>query len=94
MPWPVVDDPTTARQQIQSLANPVRQKGRSYRGFNPACLQDIQLFAAVMRGEHLLQGFCNRDIRQQLIGSARPPCLTGSPPPESLAFSKDCMPMA
>jgi len=68
----VVDDPTTARQQIQSLAEPVRQKGRPYRGFNPACLHDLQLFAAVMRGEHLLQGFCNRDIRQQLAASARP----------------------
>lgn len=67
----VVDDPTTARQQLQSLARPVRREGRSYRGFNPACLQDIQLFAAVLRGEHLLQGFCNRDIRRQLTGSPR-----------------------
>ena len=67
----VVDDPTTARQQIQSLANAVRHKGRSYRGFNPASAQDIQLFAAAMRGEHLLQGFCNRDIRQQLVAPTR-----------------------
>lgn len=67
----VVDDPTTARQQIQSLANPVRHKGRSYRGFNPASAQDIQLFAAAMRGEHLLQGFCNRDIRRQLVAPTR-----------------------
>jgi hypothetical protein len=67
----VVDDPTAARRQIQTLANPVRQNGRSYRGFNPAGIQDIQLFAAVMRGEHLLQGFCNRDIRQQLVAPTR-----------------------
>lgn len=66
-----VDDPTTARRQLQSLARPVRQKGRSCRGFNPACAQDVQLFAAVMRGEHLLQGFRNRDLRPQLLGPAR-----------------------
>jgi hypothetical protein len=65
----VVDDPTNARRAIQALAVPARQKGRSYRGFNPACRQDVQLFAAVMRGEHLLQGFRNRDIRQQLAAS-------------------------
>jgi predicted transcriptional regulator len=67
----VVEDPRTARQQIQSLAKPVRQKGRSYRGFNPACARDIQLFTAVMRGEHLMQGFCNRDIRQHLVAPTR-----------------------
>jgi len=66
-----VDDPTAARQQIQSLANPVRHKGRSSRGFNPASAQDIQLFAAVMRGEHLLHGFCNRDVRQRLVAPTR-----------------------
>lgn len=66
-----VDDPTTARRQIQSLARPVRQQGRSCRGFNPACAQDVQLFAAVMRGEHLLQGFRNRDLRPHLPSPMR-----------------------
>lgn len=68
----VVDDPTSARRQMQSLARPVRAKGRTYRGFNPACTQDLQLFAAVLRGEHLLQGFRNRDLRPHLTPAGQP----------------------
>jgi len=67
----VVDDPTAARRQIQALAEPVHHKGRSYRGFNPACAADLQIFAAVMRGEHLLQGFRNQDLRHHLAAPAR-----------------------
>jgi hypothetical protein len=41
------------------------------RAFNPATADDLALFAAVLHGEHLLQGFRNREVRRQLFG-ARP----------------------
>lgn len=67
----VVDDPTPAYKQIHALARLVRRDNRSYRGFNPASADDIRLFAAVMRGENLLAGFANADVRAQLFASAR-----------------------
>lgn len=66
----VVDDPTPAHKQLNALARPIRRRGRSYRGFNPADADDVRLFAAVMRGEHSLTGFANRDIRSQLFAPA------------------------
>lgn len=44
--------------------------GRASRAFNPAAPTDLTLFAAVLRGEHLLHGFRNRDLRIQLFGPA------------------------
>lgn len=69
----VVHDPAPARQEIHALAEPVRHRERPYRGFNPAAREDIQLFTAVMRGEHVLQGLANRDICAKLFPSPADP---------------------
>jgi hypothetical protein len=63
----VVNDPAPAYQQVAALVQPKVQKERSYAGFNPACREDIQLFRAVLRGEHELHGFRNADIRRLLL---------------------------
>ena len=63
----VVEDPLGARDRIGTLARPVRKNGRPYRGFNPASPEDVRLFTAVLRGEHAILGFRNRDIRRQLF---------------------------
>ncbi len=61
-----IPDRAELSRRFQRLAEPVRDDcGRSYRGFNPASESDMQLFAAVMRGEHVLHGFRNSDIREQ-----------------------------
>jgi hypothetical protein len=68
----VVDNPARAYQALDRLAHPVRDAhGRSQRAFNPAAGADLQLFETVLRGEHLLHGFRNRDLRQRLFGSTR-----------------------
>ena len=68
-----VGDPAQAQQHLQKLANAISRNGRSYRGFNPAAKKDIDLFAAVLRGEHAIMGFRNRDIlRQTLLSNQRP----------------------
>jgi hypothetical protein len=68
-----VGDPKVAYQQIKRLAESRRVKARSYAGFNPARQEDIRLFAAVLRGEHLLAGFRNANIRRLLHGDSSCP---------------------
>jgi len=65
----VVNDPTPTLQRWHTLARPLHANGRSYRGFNPAAREDLDLFTAVLRGEHAIKGFCNADIRRQLFSS-------------------------
>lgn len=72
----VVDNPAEALRELPPLAKPVRKKGKSNRGFNPLSLDDVRLFSAVLRGEHFLHGFRNRDIRQQLFPHAKHPKLS------------------
>src|SRR5262249_3512672 len=50
------------------LCRPVVVEGRRYRGLNPLAVDDAQLLAAISRGEWLVAGFRNRDIRQALYG--------------------------
>jgi hypothetical protein len=69
----VVDDPQPAYRQVQTLAAPKVQAGRSYAGFNPARRQDVRLFGAVLDGRGALHGFRNADIRRALYGEAREP---------------------
>jgi hypothetical protein len=64
----VVNDPGQALEELPSLAQPVRKNGKSHRGFNPWSREDIGLFTAILRGEHTLHGFRNRDIRRHLFG--------------------------
>jgi len=63
-----VDDPVQNQQQIHRLGSALRKNGRSYRGFNPLAKLDRRLFAAILRGEHSIMGFRNRDIRHHLFG--------------------------
>jgi hypothetical protein len=50
------------------LCSPVFVEGRRYRGLNPLAPHDARLLAAISRGEWLVAGFRNRDIRQALDG--------------------------
>jgi len=71
----VVDDRTPGYQQAERLARPKVVQGRSQAGFNPARRQDIHLFQAVLRGEHLLHGFRNADIRRIVKGEVQDPVV-------------------
>jgi hypothetical protein len=63
----VVDDPAPSYRQVARLAEQKVVRQRSYAGFNPASKEDVQLFQAVLQGDHLLRGFHNRDIRRRLF---------------------------
>lgn len=58
---------TTRHHSLTSLARPRSHKGRTYRGFNPADVNDLALFTALLKGEHALMGFRNQDIRKHLF---------------------------
>jgi hypothetical protein len=64
----VVDDPAPAYQELRQLTEPKIVEGRSYAGFNPARREDVQLFRAVLDGDHIARGFRNGDIREPLFG--------------------------
>jgi hypothetical protein len=66
----VVNDPAPAYSQVEQLVRTHHVGERTYAGFNPARTQDIRLFQAVLRGDHLVHGFRNRDIRSLLHGEA------------------------
>jgi hypothetical protein len=65
-----VDDPTPGYDDLQQLTEPQRQQRRSYAGFNPARAADARLFAAVLAGDHITQGFRNQDIRAALYAKS------------------------
>jgi len=66
----VVEDPTPAIQQLDDITTRKETKsGRGIRAFNPLSREDMQLFKAMMAGEHHIRGLSNADIRACLDGS-------------------------
>lgn len=63
-----VDDPTAACRALDRMSRPTIRRRRRHRGFNPADPADAKLFAAVLRGEHVIAGFRNRNVREALFG--------------------------
>jgi hypothetical protein len=69
----IVDDPRQAYDDLHNLTRSRVRSGRQARGLNPLHLDDAQLFAAVLRGEHVIKGFRNKDIVRVLYRS-KPSC--------------------
>ena len=65
-----VADRTPLGQLTQKLCAPVRWKGRRARGLHPLASADAALLAAIYRGEFVIGGFRNRDLREILHGRA------------------------
>ena len=66
-----IQDPSAARRALDRMAVPAPTRTRRLRGFNPADPEDARLFAAVLRGEHVIAGFRNRAIREALFGATQ-----------------------
>jgi hypothetical protein len=66
-----VDDDSAARKLLDRATRPAELHGRRKRALQPLSPADQQLFGAVLRGEHRLRGFRNRDLEQHLY--ATPP---------------------
>ena len=64
-----MDDPRQAYDDLHDLTRSCVRLGRQARGLNSLRLDDAQLFLAVLRGEHLIKGFRNKDIVRVLYPS-------------------------
>jgi hypothetical protein len=62
-------EPTLA-QTVAQVCRPTRWNSRPVRALNPLANEDATLLEAVNRGEFLLEGFRNRDLRAILFGEA------------------------
>ena len=62
----VVDDDSAARRLLDRVTKPAKLNGRSKRALQPLSPGEQQLFVAVLRGEHRLQGFRNKDLARRL----------------------------
>jgi hypothetical protein len=58
-----VENPTPAYAELKQLTERRHDQGRSYAGFNPAREDELRLFAAILAGDHVAQGFSNKDVR-------------------------------
>jgi hypothetical protein len=67
-----VESPTPLEKLSAPLCRGVVKEGRRYRALNPLSEEDARVLEAVQRGEHLISGFRNRDIRQLLYGDPPP----------------------
>ncbi len=63
-----VDEQRPLREVCGPLCQPVRQRGRHYRALNPWSAQDGALLELVNRGEWVVRGLRNRDLRVGLYG--------------------------
>lgn len=67
----VIEDPTSKVRELDSITRRKRAtEGRGAKAFNLLFRDDIQLFRAVMDGEHHIREFVNRDIREKLATTA------------------------
>jgi hypothetical protein len=63
----VVDRPPASAKLLDRLHRPARLGPRRRRGLNLLRVQEQQLFRAVLRGEHHINGFRNRDVQTLLF---------------------------
>src|SRR5271168_1362192 len=65
-----VEESTSLAELTKDLGKRTQWQGRPVRALNPLAPQDVALLEAVNRGEFLIAGFRNRDIRTLLYGAA------------------------
>jgi len=65
-----VEESRPLGQLVQGVSQRTRVKNRSVRALNPLAKEDAALLEAVSRGQFLIHGFRNRDLRAILYGPA------------------------
>lgn len=61
-----VEDKTPLKELAERVCQPVQWRGRQVRGLQPLEPEDARLLESINRGEFLLDGFRNRDLRALL----------------------------
>lgn len=65
----VVQRPAPTRAVLDPVSRRVVKEGRPYRGLRPITEEAAALFEAILKGEHLVQGFRNKDLRRVLAAT-------------------------
>ena len=73
----VVGEPAPTKKVLDPLSRRVVKEGRAYRPLRPIEAKEAELFQAVLRGEHTLNGFRNRDIRELMAPGLKPQSVQG-----------------
>jgi hypothetical protein len=68
----VVGEPAPTKDVLDPLSRRLTKEGREYRPLRPIEVEEAKLFQAVLRGEHLLHGFRNRDSREIMAPGLKP----------------------
>jgi hypothetical protein len=68
----VVGEPSPTRFLLDPVSKPVVREGRAYRPLRPIAPEEAKLFALLLDGQFLLQGFRNKDLRERLLGDPGP----------------------
>lgn len=58
---------------VEDLCAPVQWRGRRARGLNPLASADVKLLEIISRGDFMIHGFRNRDVRESLHGTEKAP---------------------
>ena len=66
----VVGASAPTRHLIDGVSKRVTRDGRVYRGLRPLQMEEAAVFQVILSGIFLLQGFRNKDVRQELFPSA------------------------
>jgi len=62
----VVEISSPAHALLDGVSRPVKKDRRPYRALRPVSPSEAAVFAAVLKGQFLVKGFTNRDVREQV----------------------------
>jgi len=62
----VVEISSPAHALLDPVSRPLKKKQRPYRALRPVSPPEAAVFAAVLKGQFLVKGFTNRDVREQV----------------------------
>jgi len=62
----VVGEPTPSHQLLDKVSIGLERQGRKFRALRPISPEDSRVFSNILRGEFLIQGIRNHDLRQRL----------------------------
>jgi hypothetical protein len=65
-----VGEQTSSIRLLDSVSKPVKQQERIYRPLHPVSPEDAKLFSVILRGEFLIQGVRNKDLRKHLAAAS------------------------
>jgi DNA-binding MarR family transcriptional regulator len=62
---------TPLKEEAAAVCRRVKKEGRAYRALNPLSMEDGSLLQIISKGEFVLKGFRNRDVREPLCGASK-----------------------